>query len=161
MMRPYSGRNLPEDQAIFNYRLSRARRTIENTFGILTARWRIFTHPISLHPDSGDKIIMTCLCLHNFLMTENNRLQVRERTYCPSHYIDTELDNGDVILGEWRKENATGIQNLRPSSAHRARTEAYSQRDILKDYCLTPEGEVTWQYAYVRRGFNGEDPSEN
>lgn len=161
MMRPYSGRNLPEDQAIFNYRLSRARRTIENTFGILAARWRIFTHPISLHPDSADKIIMACLCLHNFLMTENNRLQARERTYCPSHYIDTELDNGDVILGEWRKENATGIQNLRSSSAHRARTEAYSQRDILKDYCLTPEGEVTWQYAYVRRGFNGEDPSEN
>lgn len=79
----------------------------------------------------------------------------------PSHYIDTELDNGDVIPGEWRKENAAGIQNLRPSSAHRARTVAYNQRDMLKDYFLTPEGEVTWQYAYVRRDFNGEDLPEN
>jgi len=117
LMRPYSGRNLSEDKAIFNYQLSRARKTIENAFGILAARWRIFTHPISLHPDSADKIIMACLCLHNFLMTENNRMQASHRTYCPSNYVYTELDNGNVIPGEWRKENTAGIQNLRPSSA--------------------------------------------
>ncbi|XP_011167920.1 protein ALP1-like [Solenopsis invicta] len=38
LLRPYSGTNLNLEQIIFNYRLSTARRLIENAFGVMSAR---------------------------------------------------------------------------------------------------------------------------
>ena len=38
LLRPYPG-NLTNSQKVFNYRLSRSRCTIENTFGILASLW--------------------------------------------------------------------------------------------------------------------------
>ena len=50
-MKPYRNKNIPLDQRIFNYRLSRARSVIENTFGIATTRFRIFRRPIIANLD--------------------------------------------------------------------------------------------------------------
>lgn len=71
-MRPYPGRTLNDQKRIFNYRLSRARRTIENTFGILAARWRILQRPIIAGPEVVKKFVVAAMCLHSFLKAKND-----------------------------------------------------------------------------------------
>lgn len=83
IMKPYSKRQLNDKEKIFNYRLSRARRTIENTFGILAVRWRIFRRPIAVNPVTADSIIVSAICLHNFLKSINDEQPALKRIYCP------------------------------------------------------------------------------
>ena len=44
---PYPSQNRTIEEKFFDYRLSRARRIIENSFGIATARFRIFIRTIN------------------------------------------------------------------------------------------------------------------
>ena len=69
MFRPYPGRNLNECLSIFNYCLSQARRIIENCFGILLARWRIFRRPVIVNPDNVVLYTKAAIALHNFLQS--------------------------------------------------------------------------------------------
>lgn len=55
LLKPYSGRSLTELNRIFNYRLSRARRIIENVFGIMSARFRVLRTPINLDAEKTKK----------------------------------------------------------------------------------------------------------
>ncbi|KAK5648349.1 hypothetical protein RI129_003241 [Pyrocoelia pectoralis] len=59
MLRPYSRNALGENEwnKIFNYRLSRARRVVENAFGLLAARFRRFRGHLEVQPECVDKII--------------------------------------------------------------------------------------------------------
>ena len=73
--------------------LSRARRTIESAFGILTlvAKWRIFRSAIRADVTLVEKIVQATICLHNYLcLTEN-------ANYKPAGFVDCEDSSGNII----------------------------------------------------------------
>ncbi|XP_022169051.1 protein ALP1-like [Myzus persicae] len=49
LMSPYPRRNLNTTQRIFNYRLSRGRKTIECTFGMMTEKFQVLSTAIRCH----------------------------------------------------------------------------------------------------------------
>ena len=49
LIKPYGQAQLTKEKRIFNYRLSRAHRVVENAFGILATRFRIFMTPMPFH----------------------------------------------------------------------------------------------------------------
>lgn len=70
LMRPYAKlrtRAVPPDEDVHNNRLSRARRLIENSFGILANTWRILLKRIDLEPHKTRQIVLTTCILHNIL----------------------------------------------------------------------------------------------
>ena len=69
IMRPYPGRRearMGEAASVFNYRLSRARRIVENAFGILAQVWRLYRRPLNVTPEHAQLLVMATCVLHNF-----------------------------------------------------------------------------------------------
>ena len=71
LMWPYP-ETLSLAQKMFNYRLSQARRTIENYLGILAGRWRIFRQQIKAKVEKVKKYAVAAIALHNYLCMTNN-----------------------------------------------------------------------------------------
>lgn len=74
LMRPYPYRQSRIDirKENFNLRLCKARRIVENAFGILAQKWRIFYRPIDLSVETTIVIVKTTCILHNFLRIEKS-----------------------------------------------------------------------------------------
>ena len=62
LLRPYPG-NLTDSQKVLNYWLSRSRRTIENTFGILASLWQIFRRPIKAKVENAQNYSLAAIAL--------------------------------------------------------------------------------------------------
>jgi hypothetical protein len=67
LLRPYPGRGLNNTRRIFNYKLSRAKRTVECAFGLLANKWNVLHTIILVEPNFCDDIIKACCVLHNFV----------------------------------------------------------------------------------------------
>lgn len=136
LMKPYSLRNMTRGQRIFNYRLSRARRIVENAFGILTHRFRCLLTTLQQKPETVTSIVLACVCLHNLLRTRKPNDLFND--------VDMDDENHNVIPGAWRVNNplADGISNFANNTTTK---NAKLQRDYLAAYYNSEAGSVPWQ----------------
>ncbi|KAL2099475.1 hypothetical protein ACEWY4_003869 [Coilia grayii] len=140
VMKPYPGRHLSEERLIFNFRLSSARRMVENAFGILTQRWRVYQRRMQLAPDTVDKVIKATCVLCNYL---------RKETAEDGRHRNVEAD-GDENEDEEAVDRF--LPNIPPLRGHRRPLQAMQNRDTLCRYFTSPAGQVNWQLDRVRRG---------
>ena len=97
-MKPYSSQKLSDSKRSFGYRLSRARRTTGNDFGILSNRFRVLSSRMYLQPKNATKITLACCVLHNILRTHS------KNSYSPSGFADEVEENGSIRRGNEEKE---------------------------------------------------------
>lgn len=73
LMRPFPYRQARNNhnKEKFNYHLCRARRVVENAFGILSHKWRLFFRPLEVKVQTATKLVKTACVLHNFLREKN------------------------------------------------------------------------------------------
>ena len=127
-MKPYGRRMLTREERIANYIISRGRRVVENTFGILVSRFRVMMTTIKLPPETVRDVVLTCVVLHNILRSQ----------YQGQH--DGQQPGGDDdVTGDGRLIGgaADGGHDRNPAR------EAKRLRDYLKDY-FNNEGAVAW-----------------
>lgn len=121
LLRPYPGRNLTNKLRIFNYRLCRARRTVECAFGVLANKWRVLHTSIQVEPEFTDDIIKACCILHNFVRKRDGINFEEAETHC--------LDDIEA--------RGTG-----------ARSQGIEVRDYFADYFMGP-GAIDFQYKVI------------
>lgn len=74
VMKPFPQRKAGRDRRKrrYNYRVCRARGVVENTFGILSQKWRIYNRPLEVKVESAKVIVLATCVLHNFLRSKNS-----------------------------------------------------------------------------------------
>ncbi|XP_039652101.1 uncharacterized protein LOC120556524 [Perca fluviatilis] len=128
LLRPFPGSNLTVDKRAFNYRLSRARLTVECAFGILSRQWRMYRQVIAVNPAKAEACVKATCILHNFIrLTRSGRRNTR-RPACSS-----EQDGGSAAL-----------QDTPRVGSNNACRATFRVRDTFSEY-FNAEGSVYWQ----------------
>lgn len=142
-MKPYSGiHEKGSTERIFNYRLSRGRRVVENVFGISSSVFRVLRKVMLLQPESAQLVVMAVVHLHNYFRKHARNV------YTPPESLDSE-ENGVIREGSWRRDsdNTTSFLPVR-GIPRRSNNDLQTNRDELADYFIK-EGAVSWQLDYA------------
>ena len=156
LMKPYPREALALKERIFNYRLSRCRRIIENTFGILASRFRVFRRPIIAREQVVISVTKASVALHNYLMREKSFETSYQ--YCSPEMVDIDTIKG-IRPGAWRNDEESG--GLVPIH-HNLGSNNYSKnakavREKFRDFFYEGKGQVPWQVNYVTSVHNSFD----
>lgn len=139
LLKPFPQRNLTFDKRIFNYRLSRARRIIENAFGILAERFRVFKKPIQINVENVPKLIMASCALHNYL-------KKRSCNYITRNCVDVEdIEKYTFRPGDWRQSD---ISVAVDRTERQRTTDGNVVRQIYTDY-FNNQGRVDFQERMI------------
>nr|CAI5859362.1 unnamed protein product [Callosobruchus analis] len=130
LMRPYSKRALDNTKRIFNYRLSRARKTIECTFGMMTEKFQVLSTAILVRDENAVNNIIKSVCvLHNYVRTREGR-----------QYLPQQLEQNVSIPGSINLNAQAARAKINIGS------NAFALREYLANYFLTPMASVPWQW---------------
>ena len=128
LMRPFPGSNIPAEDRVFNYRLSRARLTVECSFGILSSQWRMYRRVIYLSPEKFELCVKATCILHNFLRVTSMM-----------------ATRGRQPTEELPEETARALRNVGRMGSNNATREALRVREAFRSY-FNEEGAVPWQH---------------
>ena len=135
LIKPFCGCGLPDDQKIFNYRLSCARRVVENVFGIMANRFGCLFTTMNQNKDTVTSIVLACCVLHSFM---------RIRYAGVHHGIGDDKDDHRLVPGQLRQ--GVNLQDMEEVTAgNRDIQMAKKQRLYLKHYYNSPVGATAWQ----------------
>lgn len=112
LLRPYPGVQSQDDpsKANYNHRLSKARRIVENAFGMLAQRFRIFMGPITLPPLHANIVIMATVLLHNYLNPSSFQLDPHDSMgFAPPPPVPQD----DRTNAQRQRENIAIRENMR------------------------------------------------
>lgn len=109
---------------------------MENAYGILSSRFKIFKRSVNLDPQKVSKIVLACCHLHNYLS--------KSEKYIRNNDADFEnMNTGEIRPGSWRTESQELIST--PRLRGNPTIEAKAVRDEFCEYFNTT-GAVPWQY---------------
>ena len=95
IIKPYSQYQHDAESSIANYHISRERRTIENSFGILAARFRIYHQPINAKVEHIQSYQKAAVVLHYFYCIID---PVSKTIFALTCLQETQRVNGERIL---------------------------------------------------------------
>lgn len=144
ILKPYDGNHAKgSPKRVYNYRMCRGRRVVENVFGQLTKQFKIFNKPIQLNPQKVTIVTLACIHLFNY---------VKRHGIIQQNEYDTGNSRGEINPGDWRREprennlfadlprqdNTHSLEVTRTQSPEVIRTE-------LVQYFLSDVGRLPWQ----------------